>query len=566
MSQYRTQYDEAIQQLTGAGAPFEIVEQTFNGVKCKSYKNAPTTMPEVFAPGREFGDKEFVIYEGERFTFNQFFEQADAIGHQLINAYGVKKGDRVALAMRNFPEWMTAFVAITSIGAVGVPLNSWGKAKELEYGLTDAGVKIVFCDQQRLDYIAPRLGELGIRAIAVRTTAETLPEHTQTLEDFIAPGVGKSMPTADIDPEDTALIMYTSGTTGNPKGAVSCHRAMGQAVMNTACTAAAAGMNNPEAIGAMMEQGLELNSLLAVPLFHISGCHAQFIPSLRGGRKMVIMYKWDAVKALEIIEKERITNVVAAPSMLLDLLEAPEFETTDTSSLFALAPGGAASPPKVVKLAMQKVPIGFHGTGWGMTESNALGSSFIGKAFAYKPGSAGFVHPIADMEMRDEEGNVLPQGEAGHIWLKGPTLITEYWNRPEANAEEFKDGWFSSGDIGYIDDEGFLFLSDRAKDMVIRGGENIFPVEIESTLMDHPGVHEVAAFGIPHEKLGEELAVVIVVKAHFSVTAEDIKAFAKERLAGFKVPSQVALWYEPLPRNATNKLLKKVIKATFLGR
>ncbi len=566
MAQYKARYDEAVQQITGAGAPFEIVEQTFNGVTCKSYKNAPTTMPEVFAPGREFGNKEFIVYEDERFTFKQFFAQADAIGHQLINAYGVKKGDRVALAMRNYPEWMTAFVAITSIGAVVVPLNSWGKAKELEYGLTDAGAIIVFCDQQRLDYIAPRLGELNIRAITVRTSASDLPEHSETLDDFIAPGIGKSMPTVDIDPEAAAVIMYTSGTTGNPKGAVSCHRAIGQAIMNIECNATAAAMTNPEALSALMEKGLELTSLLAVPLFHISGCHAQFIPSLRGGRKIVIMYKWDAVKALEIIEKERITNVVAAPSMLLDLLEAPEWEKTDTSTLFALAPGGAASPPKIVKLAMQKVPIGYHGTGWGMTESNALGSTFIGKAFAYKPSSAGFVHPIAEVEMRDDDGNVLPQGEAGNIWLKGPTLITEYWNRPEANAEEFKDGWFSSGDIGYIDDEGFLFLSDRAKDMVIRGGENIFPMEIESTLMDHPGVHEVAAFGVPHEKLGEELAVVVVARAEFSLTAEDIKAFAKERLAGFKVPSQVALWYDPLPRNATNKLLKKVIKATFLQR
>lgn len=566
MTQHKAQYDTAVAQLTSASAPFEIIDQVINGVAYKFYKNAPRVLPELFAPGKEFGDKEFLVYEGERCTFKQFFQQAASIGHQLVSAYGVKKGDRVAVAMRNYPEWMSSFVAITSVGAVAVPLNSWGQAKELEYGLTDAGVNIVICDQQRLDYIAPRLSELGIRAIVVRSTVAVQPENVQTLEEFVGPAANVNMPEVDINPEDMALIMYTSGTTGNPKGAVSCHRALCQAITNFECTAAASAMTNSEAIGKMVEKGYDPTGLLAVPLFHISGCHAQFLVSLRGGRKIVIMYKWDATKALAYVKSERVTTVAAAPSMLMDLLEAPEFDSTDTNSLCALGAGGAATPPKVAKLVMEKVPDGYPGTGWGMTETNALGSSFTGNAFQYKPGSAGFLHPIADIEIRDDDGNVLAQGEAGNIWIKGPTLITEYWHKPEANAKEFKDGWFLSGDIGYFDDEGFLFLSDRAKDMVIRGGENIFPVEIESTLLDHPAVHEVAAFGVPHEKLGEELVVVVVTKAEFTLSEEDIKAFAAERLARFKVPTQVALQAEPLPRNATNKVLKKHVKEAFLQR
>lgn len=566
MTQHKAQYDDAIQRITAAGAPFEIVDQVINGVTYKCYKNAPRNLPDLFAPGRDFADKEFLVYEGERCTFKQFFQQADSIGHQLVNAYGVKKGDRVALAMRNYPEWMTAFVAITSIGAVAVPLNSWGQARELEYGLTDAGATVLFCDQQRLDYIAPRLSELGIRAVVVRSTAAAQPENVQTLEGFIATAANVNMPGVAIDPEDIALIMYTSGTTGNPKGAVSCHRGVCQAIYNFECTAIASAMTNPEAIGKMLEKGYEPAGILAVPLFHISGCHAQFLLALRGGRKLVMMYKWDAAKALAYVESERVTMVAAAPSMLMDLLEAPEFDSTDTKSLFALGAGGAATPPRVAKLATEKVPDGFPGTGWGMTETNGLGSSFTGSAFEYKPGSAGFLHPIAEVEIRDDDGKVLAQGEPGNIWIKGPAIINEYWHKPEANAKEFNDGWFLSGDIGYFDEEGFLFLSDRAKDMVIRGGENIFPVEIESTLLDHPAVHEVAAFGVPHEKLGEELAVVVVTKAEFTLTEEEITAFASERLARFKVPTQVALWSEPLPRNATNKVLKKHVKEAFLQR
>jgi acyl-CoA synthetase (AMP-forming)/AMP-acid ligase II len=329
------------------------------------------------------------------------------------------------------------------------------------------------------------------------------------------------------------------------------------------CCAIAAAMTNGETITAMLERGFEPTSLLAVPLFHVSGCHAQFLSNLRAGRRIVMMYKWDVDRALDYVEQERITTIAAAPAMILDLLESDRFADADTQSLFSLGIGGAATPPKVGKLLREKMPQNFSGTGWGMTETNAQGASFTGRAWVEKPGSSGFPHPIVQLRICDENGEELPQGDTGEIWIKSVAAIKEYWHRPEANAEEFRDGWFKTGDIGYVDEDGFLFLADRAKDMIIRGGENIYPIEIENELIEHPAVKEVAAIGLPHERWGEEVCV--VVHTSESLGEDDLLAFARERLAAFKVPTRVVFSTEPLPRNATNKLLKKDIRETLLA-
>jgi len=276
-----------------------------------------------------------------------------------------------------------------------------------------------------------------------------------------------------------------------------------------------------------------------------------------------MMYKWDLDRALEYVEEERITTIAAAPSMILDLLESEKFSEADTQSLFSLGIGGAATPPKVGKLLKEKMPQNFSGTGWGMTETNAQGASFTGKAWAEKQGSSGFPQPIVQLRICDESGGELPQGETGEIWIKSVAAIDEYWHRPDANAEEFRDGWFKTGDIGYIDADGFLYLADRAKDMIIRGGENIYPIEIENELIEHEAVKEVAAIGLPHERWGEEVCAVVHTNAELS--EEDLLDFARERLAAFKVPTRVVFSEEPLPRNATNKVLKKDIKEGLLA-
>ena len=552
MSDLMQEFSAAMAQLTAPGAPYELL----GGDDGRYYAQAPTNLVEAFAVARQHGDKEFLVYEGERRSFNDLMDEADALGAAL-QARGVAPGDRVALAMRNYPEWMAAFIGVISIGAVIVPVNSWGQPADIAYTVEDAGAKVALCDQQRHDGVAARFAEKGIDAFIARPSN---PDDPAALSALTGEFIGKSPEPVGIDPDDLAMIMYTSGTSGKPKGAASTHRAICQAIYNMECAAIAAAMTNGELIGAMLERGFEPTSLLAVPLFHVSGCHAQFLSNLRGGRRIVMMYKWDVDRALEFIEQERITTIAAAPSMMLDLLESPKFEETDTSSLFSLGIGGAATPPRVARLLQDKLPQNFSGTGYGMTETNAQGASLTGQAFVEKPGSAGFPHPIVDFRICDEQGNALQQGATGEIWVRSCTNIREYWNRPEANAEEFRDGWLKTGDIGYLDDQGFLYLADRAKDMIIRGGENIYPVEIENELLEHDAVQEVAAIGLPHERWGEEVAVVVHLHPGATATEEDLVDFARRRLASYKVPSQVFISEQPLPRNATNKILKRELK------
>jgi acyl-CoA synthetase (AMP-forming)/AMP-acid ligase II len=558
MSEIKQEFNAAMEQLTAPGAPYELAGDVASG---HYYAQAPANLVEAFAVARQHGDREFLIYEGERRSFNELMDEADALGAAL-QAHGIVPGDRVALAMRNYPEWMSAFIGVTSIGAVIVPVNSWGKPADIAYTVEDAGARVAICDQQRYDGVAERFAEKGIDTLIARPAD---PADPKGLQAFVADFAGKAPAAVAIDGDDLAMIMYTSGTSGKPKGAASTHRAICQAIFNMECAAIAAAMTNGELIGAMLERGFEPTSLLAVPLFHVSGCHAQFLSNLRGGRRIVMMYKWDVDRALEYIEQERITTIAAAPAMMLDLLESPKFDQADTSSLFSLGIGGAATPPKVNKLLEQKLPQNFSGTGWGMTETNAQGASLTGKAFFEKIGSAGFPHPIVDIRICDDDGNELTGGETGEIWARSCANIREYWHRPDANAEEFRDGWLKTGDIGYLDEDGFLYLADRAKDMIIRGGENIYPAEIENELLEHEAVQEVAAIGLPHERWGEEVAAVVHLHPDASADEGSLIDFARGRLAAYKVPTRVFISEQPLPRNATNKILKRELKEGLLA-
>lgn len=565
MDPYKQKVDTCYAQLTGPGAPFEITTETIDGQSLRVFRNAPRTLRELYAPTYAHGDREFVVYEGERWSFARMLGTANAIAHQLIHRDGIRKGDRVAIAMRNLPEWMAAYIGITSAGAVVVPLNSWGRGPEIEFALIDAGAKIVFCDRQRHDFVAPRAEALGLRLIVARAGEEPLADGSIHFADYLAGAENAPLPDVDISPDDFAVIAYTSGTTGNPKGAISTHRAVCQTITCFECSAAAQGMANQEIISAMMARGFEPSNLLAVPLFHVSGCYAVFMTSLRAGRRIVIMYKWDVGRALELIEQERLTTFTAAPSMLMDLLESPDFDRYDTRSLFAVGAGGAATPAKIGLLMSRRIQDAMPGTGWGMTETNGLGSSFGGAAFHEHVSSAGYVQPIIELSFRDECDEETPPGEPGNIWVRGVCLASGYWNRPEATAKEFRDGWFNSGDIGYLDADGYLYLTDRAKDMVIRGGENIYPLEIEKTLMDIPEVLEAVGFGVPDEQMGEELVLVVRLKEPGALDAEAVRSFLSGRLAGFKVPRHILFTEEPLPRNATQKVLKKDVRQAYMA-
>lgn len=561
-----TKMAEATAQLTGPGAPWELETRTIDGVEYRLYKNAPKTLPELINVARAHGDKEFLIFGNERWSFNDFFARVDALADVLQHRFAIRKGDRVAIAMRNYPEWMAAYAAIALTGAIVVPLNSWGQTDELVYGMRDSGARVVFCDQRRLDYIADQLASLDVDAIVARPDAAALPARAHDFNALVASVASPQPDAVTLDSEDTAQIMYTSGTTGKPKGAESSHRAICQAIFNFEFGGIASAMTNPGPIGAMLQKGFAPKVMLGVPLFHVSGCYSVFLLSLRAGRPIYIMYKWDVEAALRAIEQERITMVSAVPTMLWEMLNSPLWSKYDTSSLFSIGAGGAAQPPKMPEKIREKVRDGFPGTGYGMTESNATGFAVTGAAYEHKPLSGGLRSPIVDVRICDDNGNELPMGAHGEIWLRSPTVVKGYWNKPEASAETFRDGWLITGDIGYVDDEGYIFLTDRAKDMIIRAGENIYSVEVEACVLMHDDIAEAAAFGLPHESLGEELAIAVTLRATGTLDENAIRSHVAAHLAGFKVPTHVFIHHEPLPRNATQKVLKKSLKQHYANK
>jgi len=547
------------------GSPFEVQAAEINGVTYKHFTNAPTNLHDLVAPARDCGAQEFIAYLDERWSFDDFFERADQLAYQLTNQLQISKGQHVAIAMRNYPEWLVAFTAIARIGAVVVPLNSWGNTEELRDLVNDSQAKLVICDQQRYQLINP--AELGLQAIIVRAEQSAFAEGCIGFETLLEQ-LPKNWQLQDvaISGEDIAMIMYTSGTSGRPKGAVFTHRACCQAVINLEAGGATAYMTHMENFNQQMQLGLPPKGLLAVPLFHVSGLYSQFLMTLRGGRGLVLMYKWDPVEACRLIEAHGITSLMGAPSMMLELTQTPAFEALDRSAIISVSGGGAATPPALTNNIKRLLPNALPGAGWGMTESGGAGCSFSGRSLQATPTASGFISPIVDLRFFDESGNEVDAshpGQSGEIWIKSPTNVNGYWQRPEASASDFNDGWFITGDVGYLDEHGCLHICDRIKDIVIRGGENIYPIEIENLIQSLDGVVSVAAFAVPSESLGEELAVVIRRHENCELDEQQVISYCKEHLAGYKVPSFVRFTHSALAINATNKLLKKQIRNEY---
>jgi long-chain acyl-CoA synthetase len=472
----------------------------------------------------------------------------------------VRPGDRVAIAMRNYPEWVVAFAAITSIGAISVSLNAWWTHEELDYALRDSGSCMVIADAERVERIAPLLGTLPLRAIAVRAKG-ALPPGAEHWSDAVVPGA--ALPQVELHADMDATILYTSGTTGHPKGAVSTHRAVLSALQAFACRSlvnAAMGLGAKSA-GASFPTSF----ILVVPLFHVTGCVPVMLSCFAAGYKLVMMHKWDAARALELIERERVTQFVGVPTQSWDLLECPDFAKRDTSSLAAVGGGGAPAPPELVRRVDKSFAAARPGIGYGMTETNAYGPGNAGDDYLRKPTSCGRTVPVVEMRVTDEAGRVLGPDRVGELWFRGPNLIRGYWNKPEATAETIVDGWLRSGDIGRIDEEGFVYVQDRAKDMVLRAGENVYCAEVEAALYEHPDVYEAAVFGVPHERLGEEVAAAIVPKPGREIEAESLRVFLAKHLAPFKIPTRIAIRGEQLPRNPAGKILKRTLRDELAG-
>ncbi len=555
-------FDDAAARVTAPDMPLEIVEQTIGGVTYKVFKNAPPTLREIFDTARGRGEQTFLVYEGERWSFARVMSHVDALGAALVTRYGITRGDRVAIGMRNLPEWIISFAAVLSVGAVSVSLNSWWTEDELAYALRDSGTSLVLADSERVARMTTPARHLGIPMIAVRTPAADAPaEGVERYEDVIE--LGTPLPQVDMGPEDDATILYTSGTTGEPKGAVSTHRAIIQALMAFGCRQlidVARLDGEPPAT----ETPADAPSLiLTVPLFHVTGCVPVMLSAFASGFKLVIMYRWDAEKALQLIESERVTTFVGVPTQSWDLIESPNFHKYDTSSLTAIAGGGAPAPPTLVRRVDEEFSSGRPAIGYGMTETNGYGPSNSGDDYVSHPSSAGRAVPVMELEVRDEVLRPVAGGELGEIWFKGPMVIRGYWNKPEATAEVLVDGWLASGDIGHLDQEGYVYVEDRVRDMVLRGGENIYSAEVEAAIYEHPAVYEAAVFGVPDPRLGEQVAAAVVLKPGVSLNALELQAHVGSKLAAFKVPTQITFSTAQLPRGATGKILKRELRNTF---
>ena len=550
--------------LTAPGQPFEIFTETVAGVPIRSWRQAAPSLAAILEASRAHADRTFLVYADERMTFEEHFRRAATLARRLIEDYGVRKGDRVAVAMRNFPEWSVAFWGVSATGAVVVPLNSWGTGPELAFALEDSGARVLIADADRIERISSALEASALPAmIAVR--ADPLPPGCDGLDALVADASGDvTLPEVALEPGDEATLFYTSGTTGRPKGAIGTHRNICSAITSLAFAQVRGMLRSGVPLPDPSKPAPQQAYLLSVPFFHVTGCHGVLCSMTAFGGKIVLMHKWDPERALELIEREGITSLGGVPAMVAQLMDSPSFGEHDTSSVKMIGYGGAPAPPELLRHIEKNFPGATASNGYGLTETSSLVTLNVGPDYAARPESVGPMLPVCEaMKVVDTEGKELPPGELGELWLKGASVVKGYWNRPDATAEEFTEGWFHTGDLVRIDEEGFVTIVDRVKDMVIRGGENVYCAEVEAALFEHPDVREAAVVGIPHATLGEEVAAVVQLRAGSDVAEEDLRDHVKARLAAFKVPSRLLLGEADLPRNAAGKVLKRDLKERF---
>ncbi|VAV98237.1 Long-chain-fatty-acid--CoA ligase [hydrothermal vent metagenome] len=551
--------------LCASGQPFEMEMVEIEGVATRVWKNAHPSLAAMAEHARGHGDAEFLIYQDERVTYASWYNAVATLADKL-QQIGVKKGDRVALAMRNLPEWPVIFFAGVSIGAIVVPLNAWWTEQELTFGLVDSGSKILLCDNERWARIGPHLKEIPeLSHIFVSRAEDDLPPPALPLEEIIgSPNQYKDLPDIDlpkieIAPDDPATIFYTSGTTGQPKGALGSHRNL----TTNAMTSAYAGASMYIRRGEAFPEPKKRVGMTVVPMFHCTACSAGMMITVHSGHKMIFLHKWDTEQALQIIEREKVNSTGGVPFIAWQLIEHPTREKYDLRSLEAIGYGGAPSAPELA----QKIYDTFGAlpsNGWGMTETMATVTSNAGEDYLNRPTSCGPPAPTADLKIMSEDGTrELPVGKVGELWARGPMIVKGYWNRPDATAETFVNGWVRTGDLAYLDEEGFCYIADRAKDMIIRGGENIYSSEVENILYDHPAVIDAALVGIDHRTLGEEPAAVVHLRAGKTATEQELQDWVREHLAAFKVPVKILFSQESLPRNPNGKIMKRDLKTLF---
>ncbi len=557
--------DEIKALLCAPGEPFEMEMVDIEGVATRVWKNAHPSLAALAEHARGHGDSEFLIFEDERVTYANWYRAVAALAVELQNI-GVTKGDRVSLAMRNLPEWPVIFFAAASIGAIVVPLNAWWTDQELVFGLENSQTSVLLCDAERWDRISPHLADLpDLKHVIVARSQSELAPAARQLETIIGrPNdygnlPDQNLPAVDIAPDDAATIFYTSGTTGQPKGALGSHRNLTTNAISSGYAATVGALRR----GNELPEPTVRVGLTVIPMFHCTACSATMMPTVHGGHKMIFLHKWDTVKAMEIIEREKVNATGGVPFIAWQLIEHPDREKYDLSSIDSISYGGAPSAPELARKIFE-VFGALPGNGWGMTETTATVTGHSAEDYLNRPTSCGPPVAAADLKVMSEDASEeMPIGEVGELWARGPMVVKGYWRRPDATAETFVDGWVRTGDLARLDDEGFCYIVDRAKDMIIRGGENIYSSEVENVLYDHPAVMDAALVGIDHKMLGEEPAAIVQLVPGQQATEAELQAWVRERLANFKVPVKILFRTESLPRNANGKILKKDLKSLF---
>ena len=551
---------QAWDEFTGPGGPFEIVEVSVQGLNLRTYANAPGSLRDVWLGSQAHANSNYLVYEDERWSYERAHRETASIAAWLAER-GVGPGDRVAIAMRNYPEWMLVYWAAVSMGATAVGMNAWWTGPELAYAIEDSRPKVIVCDAERLERLESQRNELPpVVAVAARVPdadrGSAVP-FSELVEH------GGAMPEVSIDPDSDACIFYTSGTTGRPKGARLTHRGCTANLMSivfwnlVTARARDLGGETPEPSSGGPAR---LCTLVTTPLFHVTANNCVAHGATAAGGSLVLMYRWDPGQALRLIERERITMVTGVPTMARELLAHPDFDSFDTSSLKVLGGGGAAFQPDLVDKIERRPGDTRPNTGYGLTETCGIISTTAADYHVGKPESVGPVLPCYEAQCVDEADQPVAPGEPGELWVRGAQVIAGYLNRPEATAEAITDGWLHTGDVARIDEDGFLYIVDRIKDMVLRGGENVYCSEVESVVFEHPDVAECAVFGVPDERLGEEVGCAVVVRPGAELSADALRGHCAPRLAAHKIPRYFWLRTELLPRNANGKFLKRQLR------
>ncbi|TNE61312.1 MAG: hypothetical protein EP335_16560 [Alphaproteobacteria bacterium] len=554
-----TPLDQVIGMLTREGMPFATRQEVIGGVTQTVFAAQPPSLREAFMMFLGHGEKEFLVYGDDRYTFQDSVAYATKLSQALVDDFGVKKGDRVALAMRNYPEWVFSYMAITAAGGIAVLMNAWWKEEELAWAMQDCGAHLAIADGERAARLMPAAEKDEFQIIVARDACADHP-RLHAMASIIEGKKPLQWPAVDILPDDPAMMLYTSGSTGFPKGALSSHRAVISVLMNWVTIALSLKM-----LGRLnSDPDFQPVMLVAVPFFHVTGLLPVLLVSATIGRKLVLMHKWDVEEAFRLIEREGVTAFTGVPTMSFEMASSPLRSKFDLSSLVDIGGGGAARPPEHVRLIRDSFKTSNPGIGYGLTETNSMTAVLSGDEYVDRPTSVGKpTPPMIHVTIRDGEGREVPTGERGEVCIKSATNFREYWNKPEATAAAFfPDGWFRSGDIGYLDAEGYLYIVDRLKDIIIRGGENISTLEVEAVLHAHPAVDDVMVFGLPDTRLGEIVGAVAVTTDP-NLTAEALINEAGKHLASFKLPEQLWLVTEPLPLIASGKIDRKGIKTHY---